>query len=72
MEISRLSLNEILREINVGKSRSLKTAGFGNFEDNEFCRFGKFQPSKSAKIHKTSEFTTSQYAKKADFALDSR
>ena len=51
MEISRLSLNEILREINVGKSRSLKTAGFGNFEDNEFCRFGKFQPSKSAKIH---------------------
>ena len=39
-----LSFLWILREINFGESRSAQTA--------LFAIFGKFQPSKSAKIHK--------------------
>jgi len=42
---------------------------FLQFWGSEFCEFGKFQPSKSAKIHKKSKFRASKFVKKADFAL---
>ena len=37
------------------------------FYGSEFCSFGKFQPSKSAKIHKKSEFRANKFAKMARF-----
>ena len=47
------SVIQILCEINFGESRSSKTAVFDIFGAlNKFYQFGKFQPSKSAKIHK--------------------
>ena len=47
------SITHILREINFMHSRSAKTAIFAIKKGSEFCSFGKFQPSKSAKIHKS-------------------
>ena len=43
---------QILREINFGQSRTPKKAIFCHFRGSVFCYFGKFQPSKGAKIHK--------------------
>ena len=43
----RFSLTQILREINFGQSK----AEFGHFIVSELCECGRFQPSKSAKIH---------------------
>ena len=51
-KIQEFSVIQILREINFGDSRSAETAFFGNFKGSDFSNFGKFQPSKSAKIHK--------------------
>ena len=46
------SIFQILREISFGECRIAKTAVFAIFGGSEFCQFGRFQPSKSAKIHK--------------------
>ena len=46
------SITQILREINFGESRSSKIVIFANLGGGSaFCLFGKFQPSRSAKIH---------------------
>ena len=37
------------------------------FYGSEFCSFGKFQPSKSAKIHKKSKLTVSKCVNLTDF-----
>ena len=37
------------------------------FLGSEFCPFGTFQPSKSAKMHKKSKFRGSKSVKMADF-----
>ena len=42
----------ILREISFGEYKSSKTAVFGNSRGSEFSRIDKYQPPKSAKIHK--------------------
>ena len=49
MEISEFSARQILREINCRESRGSRTAVFAILEALDFV---KFQPSKSAKIHK--------------------
>ena len=46
------SVAQILREINFRKARSSEIAAFCHFMGFELCPFSKFQPSKSAKIHK--------------------
>ena len=46
------SVTQILREIIFGESRSSITGVLCNFRGSDFCYFGKFQPSKSAKIQK--------------------
>ena len=43
---------EILCEINFVDSRNAKNCQFCHFRGSELCSFGKFPPSKSAKIHK--------------------
>ena len=63
------AITEILREINFVDSRSAKNFHFCHFRGCEFCSFSTFQPSKSAKIHKKSQFSASQKGKKADLAL---
>ena len=45
-------VTRILREINFGEFRGIKIADFCHFRDSEVCEFGRFQPLKSAKIHK--------------------
>ena len=45
------SINQILREINFGNSRSAKSAVFAIFEALNFVTFGEFQPSKRANFH---------------------
>ena len=45
-------VTQILHETNIGEFRSCKIAIFGYFRGSEFWQIGKFQPSKSAKIHK--------------------
>ena len=45
------SVIQILREINFWEFRSCEIAIFCHFRGFELCQFGKFQPSKSAKIH---------------------
>ena len=47
---------KILREINVGEFRSVNIAFLAIFWGSEFCQFGKFQPSKSAKMHENQDF----------------
>ena len=63
------SITQILREINFRESRSAtKTACFAIFRGSEFCQFGEFQPSKSAKIHiPISKFRAFEYAKNGRF-----
>ena len=56
-------ITQILREINFGESISSKTAVFAFLGGSEFCQFGKFQPSKSAK------FRASMCVTMADFAF---
>ena len=51
--MSHFSVTPILREINIEQSTTSKTAVIAIFRGPEFCSFSKFQPSKSAKIHKT-------------------
>ena len=64
------SVTQILREIIVGESRSSKTGVLCSFRGSEFCYFGKFQPSKSAKIHKNQYSEPLSLLKKmAHFAL---
>ena len=46
------SITQILREINFVDYRGAKTTVLCHFRGSEFCSFGKFQPSKSAKFHK--------------------
>ena len=46
-----------------------KTALFCHLLRSEFCHFGKFQPSKSAKMLKKSKFRASKCGKIADFEL---
>ena len=50
--ILQFSVVQILREINFGESRNSKTAFFAILEALNSCTFGKFQQSKSPKIHK--------------------
>ena len=50
--ISEFSVTQILREITFGECRSSKTILLGNFRGPEFVTLRKFQPPKSAKIHK--------------------
>ena len=45
------SITHILCEINFGDSRSAKTAVFALLGSVNFCPFGKYQASKSARIH---------------------
>ena len=67
--IKRFSVTQILREINLGESRSSKTAVFAIFWGSEFCSLGGFQPTKIAKIHEKSNFRASKCVEMADFAL---
>ena len=52
------SVIQILREINLGQSKSCKNAIFAHFWYSEFYQFCKFQPSKSEKIHKNQNSET--------------
>ena len=54
VEISWFFINQILREVNFGDSRSAKSAISIHLEalNLMFYKFGKFKTLKSAKIHK--------------------
>ena len=62
-------LTQILCEINFGESRSITNAVFHHFRGSEFWTFGKFQPSKSGKIHKCQNWETLNLLKMAVFTL---
>ena len=68
-KLQDFSVTQILREINLGESRSSKTAVFAIFWGSEFCSLGGFQPTKIAKIHEKSNFRASKCVEMADFAL---
>ena len=61
-------ITQILREIKFEESRSSKCR-FCQIWGSGVSSFAKFQPSKSAKIHKKSKFRTSKCGKMANFAL---
>ena len=71
------SVTQILREINFGESRRLKTAIFATFSGSEFSYLIGFslkslqKPSKGAQMHKNqnSNFKVSKHVKMTDFAL---
>ena len=52
-KFQNLSVIQILREINFGYYKGAKSAVFCHFRGCEVCSFGKFQPSKSAKMLKS-------------------
>ena len=52
-KFQNFSVIQILREINTRDSRSCKKCLFCHFRASEYCGFGQFQPSKSAKLNKT-------------------
>ena len=62
-------ITQILREINFVDSRSAKNAIFAILGGCEFCSFGKFQPSKSAKMHKNQNSEPLNVLKTEDLAL---
>ena len=51
-KFQEFSVIKILRGINLGECRNPKTTIFAIFKISEFCSFGEFQLSKSAKMHK--------------------
>ena len=67
-KFQNFSAAQILREINFGESRGSKTAVFVILE-SEFFSFGQFQPSKSAKNSKKSNFRALAIAKMTFFEL---
>ena len=59
----------ILREISFGEYKSSKTAVFGNSRGSEFSRIDKYQPPKSANMHKKYQISNPVNVQMADFAL---
>ena len=55
------SVNQILREINLGELQMCQ------FRGSDLCQFGQFLPSKSATIHRNSKFRASKWVKNSRF-----